>query len=1037
MMLVIPSLLLAQALDENIGLRQHMNDMFSEIEKNRISTGYLMDYAIDLIDFEDYDGTHLTDTNYVDAEIFELILRGLNSASVRSTSYIDVPSFIQNFSTPLVSNTVNIGIALFKYQRIKGNALNDNMIDYSLGKVHDVYNNGVWVNPYELADVIAFTPSSNICRTGVVSFNISSAFILKNQNFLQLKFDFGDGYGYRNINGGKVNVSYNQPGVKEIKMKVLLAGGKTLETHSKLVVVENNEPVPLSNVNPDIQEIVTCGDVSALVSFYYAPGHVSLEKPFIVAEGFDPWQIKSLIEDIDLEDATLGYTHHSSFYHEWNMYSDFDNDYDLIYIDWHDSFTDIHNNAELLVKIIENTINTRRSMNCEQSVLVGQSMGGLISRLALCDMESEGRMHKVGTFVSHDSPHLGANVPIGILYLLHHLACLIKGESEPVSLSVEDLNNMGYLGDFLNMLYSSQSVKQMLLNYVGRNGILCNDVHEEFQSELKEKGFPKGDDGNLQNLSIVNGSYYNYADVLHNNQYYLKIDGSLKFNGLMALVISIITKPSFVQDLADIIGIEGLMQIIDDAGSKRIDIQASAIPMIVNGGIVSRVNLTYTKKRLWKSDDVFDIYLGEGRGLGLTYDKYAGSTYDLSDFSSVDIGVDEWGTDAHLSIDLADAFTFIPRASALAINGDNLTSYEYIKDYYTYKPKPLEECPFDAYYLYDFAAEHININSRVYSWLRNQINIEIIGETFASDGEQYSISGYDGFVNWSVSDNSVAEIDQSGKLTLYQGGIITLTAECYNNGALIRTTKKIVAGIPSYALRYQYELGSGYVFTAFCVNEEDGHLVEPLIESGKLFFEWGLLEGDDPDADIVWTTSSDSTFTYLPCGENPVTIFIRMKTQDGLRGRTYNRTVSLYTPFEGNYKYIVMNKNKVLFFVTSDTYEVGVPEENYQISYIPDSSNPLFNSFINGPQDYIESPYNDIYIRFPDSPIEMVATKFSEGYIWSFDYFNTQYFLHKLESFMSLCPDVNDVGFDLYNNNGEAIQRILFPIVYKKDFPVQ
>lgn len=67
----------------------------------------------------------------------------------------------------------------------------------------------------------------------------------------------------------------------------------------------------------------------------------------------------------------------------------------------------------------------------------------------------------------------------------------------------------------------------------------------------------------------------------------------------------------------------------------------------------------------------------------------------------------------------------------------------------------------------------------------------------------------------------------------------------------------------------------------------------------------------------------------------------------------------------------------------------------------------------------------------------MVATKFSEGYIWSFDYFNTQYFLHKLESFMSLCPYVNDVGFYLYNNNGEAIQRILLPIVYKKDFPVQ
>ena len=117
LMVLFPSLMMAQALDENPEIRQNIDEMFSELEKSRVSTGFLLDYAIDLVEFSDFDGTQLTDSNYIDFETFELILRGLNSSSVSSNS-INVPAFADAFQTPMTSNQMNLGIALYKYQYI-------------------------------------------------------------------------------------------------------------------------------------------------------------------------------------------------------------------------------------------------------------------------------------------------------------------------------------------------------------------------------------------------------------------------------------------------------------------------------------------------------------------------------------------------------------------------------------------------------------------------------------------------------------------------------------------------------------------------------------------------------------------------------------------------------------------------------------------------------------------------------------------------------------------------------------------------------
>ena len=1036
LMVLLPSLVMAQALDENPNIRQGIDEMFSELEKNRVSTGFLLDYAVDLVDFSDYDGTQLTDSNYIDFETFELILRSLNSGSV-STNSINVPAFSTAFQTPMISNQMNIGIALYKYQYIKANALEDGLIEYTSGKVYDVYDGEKWVNPYALADIFAFTPSANACYIGTVRYNISSSFIFKNQNFNNVMFDFGDGNGYRTIHGGYVNVTYSEPGEKELKIRIVLNGGKVLESHSKIVVLENHVPASHGNDVPDVQEIVTQGNVSARVSMYYASGHSQLCRPFILVEGFDPWQLSGFLGGNNDIDTELGFTEHAGFYSSWKNAFDLADEYDLVYVDWYDSFADLHDNAELLIKIIENTIRNRKSPYCEQSVLMGQSMGGLISRLALCTMESENRHHGVGTFVSHDTPHLGANVPVGLLYMLQHLACMLNGASEPITLTDTDLQDMGFLGKILDTLYSSQSIKQMLINYVGYEGGLSNTVFNDFQSELKLLGFPKGDYGTLQNVSIVNGGSYSYRDFLSDEQFYLKLKGSMKFSWWMKVLVSKVLEISDVKDIVNIIGVEGLANIIKGAGKRRIDIEAVALPMITHGTLVSRVALTYTKKRLWKDDDLFYVFYGEGRGVGLPYDTFPGSIYSLDNlsFDLPNWSFDNFGVEASLQMGLADAFTFIPTASALAIEFESLSADDYKADYYTDPPEPLTECPFDAYYLYDHADEHITIDGAVYDWLHNQLDITIEGDEWVTEQAQFSVSGYEGPVTWSTSDNSVAEIDQTGALTVKSGGVVSVIAEYYNNGALVRRQKKVAAGIPEFAIKYKYELGAGYIFTAYNIKEEDSEFVDELIKSGEMSFEWGILEDDGANYDIIWTTSNEPQFTYVPSEVGPTSIYLRVKTEIGLKDETKAVNLNLYAPFEGDYKYIIANRLHQMYYVKSDVCESSLPN-CYTLSYVPDSGNPLYNSLINGPHDYLQGS-NKIYIRFPNDESELEVNKEDVGYKWKFNIFNTPYFYFKVNAFWGAQTGISDTGFMLYNSEGEIIQRIKLPIIYKGDFNIQ
>lgn len=86
--------------------------------------------------------------------------------------------------------------------------------------------------------------------------------------------------------------------------------------------------------------------------------------------------------------------------------------FDIVLVDFHDGADYIQKNGEILIEVI-NQINQMKSCG-EENVVVGLSMGGLVARWALTTMENRGLQHDTRMYVSFDSPHLGANIPLSI-----------------------------------------------------------------------------------------------------------------------------------------------------------------------------------------------------------------------------------------------------------------------------------------------------------------------------------------------------------------------------------------------------------------------------------------------------------------------------------------------------------------------------------------------------------------------------------------------------------------------------------------------
>ena len=1055
------------SLEDNLIVRSSLDNMFENLDKSNVPTGLLLDYAIDLVDLSKYSGKELSDSNLVNYQTFKDILGSIRSSSVNESFANNFNSTLDSFRTSQSHNSVNVGIAFYQYNFIKANALEDNLIIYDSEneKVSDAYQDGVWINPYGYDYVLAFSPSSNFIQNLSVTYNFTLSYIFSNQEICQVYFDAGDGLGYRAINQmSSISIDYASDGIKELRLRVQTNSGQIFECHSMMYLVDcvEDELTKADQGLPlQVDSIVrsTCYNgitVKAQMSYYSTNNDGTIRKPFIVVEGFDPWELNYLFSEIDSDlEVNLGYTNHINFANEF--YSNFTNgqDYDLIYIDWNNSTEDIRANAQLLRLFLADINEMKANAGSTQpNVILGQSMGGLIARYALKTMENEHILHDVTTYISHDSPHLGANVPLGALYFIPQLLSLVHGYSRLVNLY--DLFNHNILTNAESILYSvlhSMAARQMLLNYVSPEGTIDNSVHNEWQEELDRIGFPEGDFGKgIQNMSIVNGNLYDINSTLIYNTHLVYLDGYVKSGFLLdffAPIVSFFTCYS-IQVLLEIFQLDFLANAFALWGSSKIHLHAEINPFsYVNAGEkISELTFSYTKKFLWLFPRTYNLFSSSinSPNSELFYDDYPGSTYDI-DISGNDTpylqtvsGKQDNLFSYYFTLGVTNKIMFIPTASSLSILGD-LTPYVFSRDYYNYRPIPEIETPFDSYYLYSYSAGHIELlNQQTFNWnwVKNHLDYDITGPEYLSDETTYSIPGYSGNLNWSTSNNNIATIDNSGRLTAVGNGIISIIAESYENGQLFRKKKSVLVGFPDIVIKSTYFVDEGYRFVAESTSAKATNILKQMVESGDFQYEWSFI---DSKGNMTTSLTSSNSFSYMPSADENITIAVRLVNGEGAKGPTKSLTFNMRTPMSVNYKYVIVDSQQNAYFITSGNSYETFPTQSFAATFRQIAINPIDNVNLNGlRQRYLKG--NDCYLSIP---IGIQYISYMKGVLkplsqsWSFDFFNQDIFLDTLENALSGVSGnervIHDFHLSLCNSLKEKLQNVPFVIIYKPVFP--
>ena len=199
-------------------------------------------------------------------------------------------------------------------------------------------------------------------------------------------------------------------------------------------------------------------------------------EPVIIVEGYDPYN------NLDFD----------SYWHEYHFSSIateiLNTGKDIVFINFKDSSKPLEYNSgdlQLLTNYISNELNKSNIS------MMGFSMGGVIARMALANMEKINADHNVSLYISYDAPHRGANAPIDIIKQINHIEDKVDITGCGLSSKCRDVRNKLR---YEQVRWKSMAARQMLIT---------GDKSKEFYSNLHNNiGYPS----NLRLVAFSNGS---------------------------------------------------------------------------------------------------------------------------------------------------------------------------------------------------------------------------------------------------------------------------------------------------------------------------------------------------------------------------------------------------------------------------------------------------------------------------------------------------------------------------------------------------
>ncbi len=251
----------------------------------------------------------------------------------------------------------------------------------------------------------------------------------------QLQINFGNGAGLQTLTANSpINVNYADTGAYVWTIRATLSDNSIVQCYSDYFVLAvpsgAQRFLPANITTPSWGNIAPVAGVhsGATINIVYSSKQptvpATLRKPLIIVENTDAFLIAPSLQTEPYDIRTfLTAIKSSEPNFDFNQQLDDIAGYDLVFIDFTNGTDGIVRNAAVVQEAI-NRVNANkqfdiRSNRREQNVVMGIGTGGLHARYALASMaksvpvvNSETRL-----LVTHDAPHRGANIALGLQHL--------------------------------------------------------------------------------------------------------------------------------------------------------------------------------------------------------------------------------------------------------------------------------------------------------------------------------------------------------------------------------------------------------------------------------------------------------------------------------------------------------------------------------------------------------------------------------------------------------------------------------------------
>jgi len=440
-----------------------------------------------------------------------------------------------------------------------------------------------------------------------------------------------------------------------------------------------------------------------------------ISRPFIIIEGFDP-DDRMGNQDIFIQ---MVYNPDPRQVSDNLLIQLQQRGYDIIVFNINNTHRSILENAELVARLIKD-VNNRMvaSGSINRTVVAGISMGGLTAKAALRMLENEGYDHRCDLYISLDSPHRGANVPLGFQHMYDHWKTGVGNFFKTVAQVNSNLNMKTYIDKWylpdIGPFLTATSATEMAHVYYLQNYRRLN-----YLTEMAAIGFyPE----KCRKLALSNGTnavgqgFKAGAKLLDWTPGICLLDNkvisgvTLKYCPL-ALQLQVNAMPGdliqrvYMADMGTQVSVGNTN--LDKNYFERYSFQRDYLNPIIDRSLLESDNAPGGYYRLSAFKQMEDYFKSKRIDVDLEYsykDKYCykniitGKRKCHNVTIKIDIPIIHANLNevvGHLSSVSDYKFCFVPTTSALDINTYNYFYNVKELDSYPY-PKKHDKCPFDA-----------------------------------------------------------------------------------------------------------------------------------------------------------------------------------------------------------------------------------------------------------------------------------------------------------------------------------------------------